>query len=68
MLPRMRGSCGGATEGANAAYVQLAPLPRRAGEDLTNPYSVSAQLSPMVGREITTRDRPGNAGVRRSAK
>ena len=28
----------------------------------------SAQLSPMVGRETTMRDRPGNAGLSRSAK
>ncbi|PIB93012.1 hypothetical protein CSW62_16405 [Caulobacter sp. FWC2] len=41
MLPRVRGSCRGATEGANAVKAELAPsgplghLPRIAGEDLS---------------------------------
>ncbi len=51
---------------APSTGVRRSPSPMK-GEEETH-HSASTQRSPMVGRDSSTRDRPGNWTFRRSAK
>ena len=59
MLPAMRGSCHGVTEGACTADLQLAPsgplghLPRDAGEELSNPHIAEIPPSTLISAPVT---------------